>query len=683
MLPALNSMPKNSRRRERANAIRALAMDAVEAAKSGHPGAPMGLADLAEVLWTEVMKYAPHDPEWIDRDRFVLSNGHASMLLYAVLHLTGYDLSIDEIRNFRQLGSKTPGHPEFGHAPGVETTTGPLGQGLANAVGMALAEQLLAQTFNRDQHEIINHRTYVIAGDGCLMEGVSHEAASFAGTARLGKLTCIYDDNNISIDGEVRPWYTEDVASRFESYGWHVLRDVDGHDPEAVLQGLAAAEAESDRPTLICCRTTIGFGAPNKAGTASTHGAPLGGEEVAATREALGWSSAPFEVPEDIKRGWDQTARGQSLVLEWQSRFQAYQRDHPRLAAELIRRMRGELPEGWNEALREIARGAHASPTPLETRKALTRCLDACVGRLPELIGGSADLSGSNGTKFKDARALNMIERDQAPADYVHWGVREFGMTAMTNGMLLHGGLRPFTGTFLVFMEYARNAVRLASLMNLPNILVYTHDSVGLGEDGPTHQPIEQLTNLRTTPNFTLWRPCDLVETCVAVEQAIMHQGPTALVLTRQKTEGQARNDDAFLMIERGGYVLMDANRPLDAILIATGSEVELAVQAARQACEIGIGVRVVSMPSTQVFDRQSEDYRNSVLPPEVKCRLAVEAGHPDYWRRYVGLEGAVVGIERFGVSAPGGTAMRAMGMTVEAVLDKLKGLCAEIQPAG
>ena len=657
-------------------------MDAVEAAKSGHPGAPMGLADVAEVLWTEVLRYAPHDPEWIDRDRFVLSNGHSSMLLYAVLHLTGYDLSIDEIRNFRQLGSKTPGHPEFGHAPGVETTTGPLGQGLANAVGMALAEQLLAQTFNRDQHEIINHRTYVIVGDGCLMEGVSHEAASFAGTAGLGKLTCIYDDNNISIDGQVGPWYTEDVASRFESYGWHVLRDVDGHDPEAVLQALAAAEAQVARPTLICCRTTIGFGAPNKAGTASAHGAPLGGEEIAATREALGWSSPPFVLPEDLKKQWDQTDRGKSLVLEWQSRFEAYERDHPQLAAELVRRMRGELPAGWNEELREIAQDAQASPTALETRKALTRCLDACVGRLPELIGGSADLSGSNGTKFKEARALNMTRPEQGPADYVHWGVREFGMTAMTNGMLLHGGLRPFSGTFLVFMEYARNAVRLASLMNLPNILVYTHDSVGLGEDGPTHQPIEQLTNLRTTPNFTLWRPCDLVETSVAVEQAITHQGPTALVLTRQKTEGQARSAHAFDMIERGGYVLKDATSPLDAILIATGSEVELAVEAARQAQAEGLEVRVVSMPSTQVFDRQSEEYRDSVLPPDVTRRIAVEAGHPDYWRRYVGLEGEVVGIEQFGVSAPGGIAMRAMGMTVEAIFDKLKGLCTEIKQA-
>lgn len=657
-------------------------MDAVEAAQSGHPGAPMGLADIAEILWTETLKYAPHDPEWIDRDRFVLSNGHASMLLYSVLHLTGYDLSMDEIRNFRQLGSKTPGHPELGHAPGVETTTGPLGQGLANAVGMALAERLLAQAFNRVQHQIINHRTYVIAGDGCLMEGVSHEAASFAGTAGLGKLTCIYDDNNISIDGEVGPWYTEDVASRFESYGWHVLRDVDGHDPDAVVQALADAEEECSRPTLMCCRTTIGFGAPNKAGTASTHGAPLGGEEIAATRESLGWASPPFEVPEDLKREWDQTTRGQSLVSEWQSRFQAYERDHPELAAELVRRARGELPDGWNQGLREIARDAQASPAALETRKALTRCLDACVGQLPELIGGSADLSGSNGTKFKDAAPLNMTRSEQRPADYIHWGVREFGMTAMTNGMLLHGGLRPFSGTFLVFMEYARNAVRLASLMNLPNIFVYTHDSVGLGEDGPTHQPIEQLTNLRSTPNFTLWRPCDLVETSVAVEQAITHQGPTALVLTRQKTEGQARSDDAFDMIRRGGYVLREPDGSLDAVLIATGSEVELAMQAAQQAQGIGLSVRVVSMPSTQVFDRQSKDYRDAVLPREVRCKIAVEAGHPDYWRRYVGLEGAVVGIDRFGVSAPGSVAMHALGMTAQAVFDQLKALCGETRQA-
>ena len=654
-------------------------MDAVEAANSGHPGAPMGLADIAEVLWTQVLNYAPQHPDWIDRDRFVLSNGHASMLLYSVLHLTGYDLSIDELRNFRQLGSKTPGHPEYGHAPGVETTTGPLGQGLANAVGMALAEKLLSERFNRDGHDIIDHRTFVIAGDGCLMEGVSHEAASFAGTARLGKLICIYDDNNISIDGEVAPWYTEEVPMRFEAYGWHVLRDIDGHDPRAVLDALATAEAETERPSLLCCRTVIGYGAPTKAGTASTHGAALGADEVAATRKALGWSAAPFEIPTEIKEQWNQTERGAKLLEDWQARFQSYQSEHPELAAELMRRMRGELPEDWNQGLRQLARDAQDSPAPLETRKALTRCLDACVDALPELIGGSADLSGSNGTKFKGARAFNMVDRSMGPADYIHWGVREFGMTAMTNGMLLHGGLRPFSGTFLVFMEYARNAVRLASLMKIPNIFVYTHDSVGLGEDGPTHQPVEQLANLRTTPNFTLWRPCDLVETCIAVEHAISHSGPSALVLTRQKTQAQERNAHAFSEVARGGYVLVKETGGLDAIAIATGSEVELAVQAAGLAEAEGIGVRVVSMPSTQVFDAQPRAYREAVLPPGVKARIAVEAAHPDYWRRYVGLEGDVVGVSSFGVSAPGDQAMRAVGMTADAVLDAVRRIVASI----
>ena len=668
--PKFNSMQELDRRRARANAIRALSMDAVEAARSGHPGAPMGLADIAEVLWTEVMDYAPNDPDWIDRDRFVLSNGHASMLLYSVLHLTGYDLSIDELKRFRQLGSKTPGHPEFGHAPGVETTTGPLGQGLANAVGMAFAEKLLAETFNRQGHEIIDHRTFVIAGDGCLMEGVSHESASFAGTARLGKLICIYDDNNISIDGEVGPWFTENVAARFEAYGWQVLAGIDGHDAQSVLDAIAAADNE--RPTLLCCSTTIGFGAPKKAGTAAAHGAALGADEVAATREALDWTWPPFEVPEEIKSQWDQRARGDRLVTDWQSRFESYAHDHPALAAELTRRMRGELPDGWNQELAELARASQAASEPLETRKALTRALDACVSVLPELIGGSADLSGSNGTKFSGARALHMASRDDGPANYVHWGVREFGMTAMTNGMLLHGGVRPFSGTFLVFMEYARNAVRLASLMKLPNMLVYTHDSVALGEDGPTHQPVEQLTNLRTTPNMHLWRPCDLVETCVAVEQAITNDAPTALILTRQKTQAQARGDDAFESIARGGYVLVKESEALDVIVIATGSEVEIAVQAAHQANAQGMGVRVVSMPSTSAFDRQPQAYRDDVLPPSVTARVAVEAAHPDYWRRYVGLAGEVVGVDTFGVSAPGATALEAMGITTDAVVDAI-----------
>ena len=655
-------------------------MDAVEAARSGHPGAPMGLADIAEVLWTEVMRHAPQDPNWIDRDRFVLSNGHASMLLYSVLHLTGYDLSLDELKNFRQLGSKTPGHPEFGHAPGVETTTGPLGQGLANAVGMAFAEKLLAETFNREGHEIIDHRTFVIAGDGCLMEGVSHEAASFAGTARLGKLVCFYDDNNISIDGEVGAWLTEDVAKRFEAYGWQVIAGVDGHNPSAVREAIAAAIADRERPTMICCRTKIGFGSPNKAGTAATHGAPLGESEVAATREALGWSLPAFEVPAKIKAEWNQCARGERLVKDYQQRFDAYARQYPALAQELTRRMRGELPDGWNRALLALAREAQNAPASLETRKALTRCLDAIVEGLPELIGGSADLSGSNGTKFSGARALHVSAPDQDPenhVNYVHWGVREFGMTAMTNGMLLHGGLRPFSGTFLVFMEYARNAARLAALMKLPNILVYTHDSVALGEDGPTHQPVEQLTNLRTTPNMTVWRPCDLVETCVAVEQALTQDGPTALILTRQKTEGQTRSDSVFSNVSRGGYILVPEDARLDVLVIATGSEVEIAVAAARQARAEGLGVRVVSMPSTSVFDQQPQAYREQVLPRQAKARVAVEAAHPDYWRRYVGLEGEVVGVDTFGVSAPGAIALEALGVTTASVLHAIKRVAA------
>jgi len=663
-------------RRERANAIRVLSMDAVEAAKSGHPGAPMGLADIAEVLWTDVMRFAPQDPDWIDRDRFVLSNGHASMLLYSVLHLTGYDLSIDELQNFRQLGSKTPGHPEFGHAPGVETTTGPLGQGFANAVGMALAEKLLAETFNREGHQIIDHRTFVIAGDGCLMEGVSHEAASFAGTAGLGKLICIYDDNNISIDGEVGPWFTENIAKRFDAYGWQVIEDIDGHDAEAVRGAITAAEADPARPTMICCRTQIGFGSPNKAGSAATHGAPLGEDEVAATRQALGWHGGKFEVPEGIKAAWNQCARGQEIVSEWQRRFDAYARDYPDLARELTRRMHRELPDGWSNGLSALAKEAQSALTPLETRKALTKSLDAVVDQLPELIGGSADLSGSNGTKFSTARALHIDSPDAGTANYVHWGVREFGMTAITNGMLLHGGLRPFSGTFLVFMEYARNAVRLASLMKLPNIFVYTHDSVALGEDGPTHQPVEQLTNLRTTPHLSVWRPCDLVETCVAVAQAITQDGPTALILTRQKTQAQERTKSAFDAIAHGGYVLVEEGDALEVIVIATGSEVEIASTAAREAAAQGLGVRVVSMPSTSAFDRAPQAYQDEVLPPDVKARVAVEAAHPDYWRRYVGLDGEVVGVETFGVSAPGAVALEAMGVTTESVLQAIKRVC-------
>lgn len=645
-------------------------MDAVQAARSGHPGAPMGLADVAEVLWREVLVHNPADPHWIDRDRFVLSNGHGSMLLYAVLHLSGYAVSMDDIRAFRQLHSATAGHPEFGECPGIETTTGPLGQGFANAVGMALAEQRLAEHFNRDGFPVIDHRTWVIAGDGCMMEGISHEAASLAGTLGLGKLICIYDDNGISIDGDVRDWFTEDVPARFEAYGWRVIRDVDGHDGDRLLDVLSSATGPSDRPTLICARTVIGRGSPNKAGTADVHGAALGEDEVAATRRALNWGSEPFEVPEHIARDWDCRSRGEALQGDWQALFERYRAAHPELAAELSRRMAGELPAGWAEPLRALARQAQADMVPLETRKSSQACLGALAETLPELFGGSADLTGSNGTRWKGAP-------DQ---QYLSFGVREFAMTAITNGMVLHGGLRPFSGTFLVFMEYARNAVRLAALMKIPNVLVYTHDSVALGEDGPTHQPIEQLTNLRTTPGLSTWRPCDTVESAVAWEAALAARDrPTALIFTRQKTEPQARDEATLAAIARGGYVLRAESGGIpDLVLIATGSEVALAVAAAAELDAGGLRTRVVSMPSTDVFLAQPRDYRDSVLPPQVRARVAVEAAHPDYWRRFVGLDGAVVGIDRFGLSAPGEQAMAALGMTVENVVAAARAVLAD-----
>ncbi len=655
-----------SSRIERANAIRALAMDAVQAAGSGHPGAPMGLADVAEVLWREVLVHNPADPKWLNRDRFVLSNGHASMLLYAVLHLTGYDVSMDDIKRFRQLHSPTAGHPEYGECPGVETTTGPLGQGFANAVGMALAERLLADTFNRPGMPVVDHRTWVIAGDGCLMEGISHEAASLAGTLGLGKLTCIYDDNGISIDGHVQGWFTEDVAARFEAYGWRVVRHVDGQDGDTVHRVLTEALAHHDRPTLICARTIIGHGAPNKEDTADVHGSALGEDEVAAARRNLNWGSAPFEIPEHLYREWDGRPRGARLQQAWEALFDRYRGEYPALAAELERRMAGELPDGWAEPLRALARQAQAAMEPLETRKSSQRCIGALAETLPELFGGSADLTGSNGTRWKGAPD----ER------YLSYGVREFAMTAMTNGMVLHGGLRPFAGTFLTFMEYARNAVRLSALMGIPSLFVYTHDSVALGEDGPTHQPVEQLTNLRTTPGLSVWRPCDTVESAAAWEAAIANRRrPTALVFTRQKTMPQARDDAAFAATARGGYVLRPevGDAALQAVLIATGSEVALAVAAAEALAADGVNVRVVSMPSTDTFLRQDAAYRDGVLPPGMRARVAVEAGHPDYWRKFVGLDGEVVGIDRFGLSAPGEQAMAALGMTVDNVTAALR----------
>jgi len=635
-------------------------MDAVQAANSGHPGAPMGLADIAEILWREVLRHNPADPHWANRDRFVLSNGHGSMLLYSVLHLSGYAVSMDDIRSFRQLHAPTAGHPEFGECPGVETTTGPLGQGFANAVGMALAERLLAEEFNRDGFAVVDHRTWVIAGDGCLMEGISHEAASLAGTLGLGKLVCIYDDNDISIDGHVGAWFTEDVPARFEAYGWRVIRDVDGHDPDAVSRALEEALGAQDRPTLICAKTVIGRGAPNKQGSADVHGAALGEDEVAAARQTLNWGSAPFVIPEHIYQEWDCRPRGATLQKDWEGLFDRYRAEYPELAAELERRMAGELPAGWEKPIRNLAREAQDALEPLETRKASQRCIGALAETLPELFGGSADLTGSNGTRWKGA----------TDAQYLSFGVREFGMSAMLNGMVLHGGLRPFAGTFLVFMEYARNAVRLAALMRIPSVFVYTHDSVALGEDGPTHQPIEQLTNLRTTPGMSLWRPCDTVESAVAWEAAMARRdGPSALVFTRQKTAPQRRDAEAFAAIGRGGYVLYrerDAGAP-DAVVIATGSEVGLAMEAA-EALAGEVDVRVVSMPSVDTFLAQEEGYRDSVLPPAVRARVAVEAGHPDYWRKFVGLDGEVVGIDRFGVSAPGDVAMEYLGMTVDNV---------------
>ncbi len=640
-------------------------MDAVERAESGHPGAPMGLADVAEVLWRRFLHFNPKDPHWWNRDRFVLSNGHASMLQYAVLHLTGYDVSIDDIKNFRQLHSKTAGHPEYGDCPGVETTTGPLGQGLANAVGMALAEKLLAKEFNRSGLSVIDHRTWSIVGDGCLMEGISHEAASLAGTLKLGKLNVIYDDNGISIDGETKNWFTEDVAARFEAYHWHVVRDVNGHDSNAVSDALQQTVDTNDRPSLVICRTMIGYGAPRKHGTADAHGAPLGSDEVAATRKALAWKNDPFDIPASIYKSWDMSEVGNEYQSAWSATFKEYSENYPELARELTRRMNGELPKDWDSGLMHLARNAQRNLEPIETRKASGACLDEIGPQLPELLGGSADLTGSNNTRWKGAGWLSEGGR------YLNYGVREFGMTAIANGIFLHGGMLPYTGTFLVFMEYARNSVRLASLMGLRQIFVYTHDSIGLGEDGPTHQPVEQLTNLRTTPNMSVWRPCDAVETAIAWKAAIERMdGPTALVLTRQKTSPQSRDNVTFNAIQRGGYILRKEKKELDLILIATGSEVEIAVKAAEKLTAEGRSIRVVSLPSTDIFLSQPREYRESVLPSAVRARVAVEAAHPDYWYRFVGLDGKVVGINRYGVSAPGPIAMNALGIHVDAVID-------------
>ncbi len=652
-------------RRTLANAIRALAMDAVQKANSGHPGMPMGMADIAEVLWNDFLKHNPTDPKWIDRDRFVLSNGHGSMLLYSLLHLSGYDLSIDEIKNFRQLHSQTPGHPEYGCAPGVETTTGPLGQGFGNAVGMALAEKMLAARFNRDGHAIVDHYTYVFVGDGCMMEGVSHEAGSLAGHLRLGKLIAFYDDNGISIDGHVSGWFTDNTSKRFEAYGWQVIPTVDGHNPDAVKQAILKARAQQDRPTLICCKTVIGFGAPSKQGTESTHGSALGADEVAAARKQLGWNYEPFVIPRDVYDAWNARNDGAAREREWNERFAAYREAYPELAAEFERRIRGELPREWASKAQEYIASAASKAETVATRKASVQALNAYAPLLPELIGGSADLAESNQTFWKGAKAVTAAD---ASGNYIYYGVREFGMSATMNGLALHGGVIPYGGTFLVFSDYARNAVRLAALMKIRVIFVYTHDSIGLGEDGPTHQPIEHVASLRYISNMTLWRPCDAVETAVAWKIALERKdGPTSLVLTRQNVPPQKHDARTIALITRGGYVLSEAanGRP-EAVIIATGSEVEPARQAQQLLAAKGRHVRVVSMPCTSAFDAQDVAYRESVLPASLTKRVAVEAGVSDYWRKYVGLAGRVVGIDRFGESAPGGALMKEFRFTGE-----------------
>ena len=654
-------------RRTLANAIRALSMDAVQAANSGHPGMPMGMADIAEVLWSDYLKHNPANPEWADRDRFVLSNGHGSMLLYSVLHLTGYPLSMDEIRNFRQFGRHTAGHPERDTALGIETTTGPLGQGITNAVGMALAEKMLARTFNRDSYAIVDHRTWVFAGDGCLMEGISHEACSLAGTLKLGKLICLYDDNGISIDGRTTGWFTDDTVKRFESYGWQVIADVDGHDSAAVAAAIEAATADAERPSLICCKTVIGWGAPNKQGTADTHGAPLGDDEIAAVREAIGWPHAPFEIPAAIADAWNARERGAAAEAAWRDTFEEYRLAHPELAAEFERRMGGELPAGWDEFADMAVAGIDEAAADMATRKASLVALNAFAPALPELAGGSADLTGSNLTKHGGS---SVITGDDASGNYIYFGVREFGMAAICNGLGLHGGVLPYSGTFLVFSDYARNALRMAALMSLRNVFVFTHDSIGLGEDGPTHQPVEHVQSLRIMPNMRVWRPCDAVETAVAWRDAIERKnGPTSLVLTRQGLPHQVRSAEQRNAVGAGGYVLRDSSGDPDLILIATGSEVPLAVSAAEELTSEGVSVRVVSMPCTEVFDLQSDDYREAVLPSAVRARVAIEAGVTDGWWRYVGQDGRVIGMHTFGQSAPADELFRHYGFSHENVM--------------
>ncbi len=653
-------------RRERANAIRALSMDAVQKANSGHPGAPMGMADIAEVLWRDHLKHSPTNPQWADRDRFVLSNGHGSMLIYSLLHLTGYDLSIDDLKNFRQLHSKTPGHPEFGYTAGVETTTGPLGQGLANAVGFAVAEKVMAAQFNRPGHNIVDHNTYVFLGDGCMMEGISHEVCSLAGTLGLNKLIAFYDDNGISIDGEVHGWFTDDTPRRFEAYGWQVIRNVDGHDADEIQMALETAR-KSDRPTLICCKTIIGFGSPNKQGKEESHGAALGDAEIALTREALGWNHPPFEIPAEIYAEWDAKQKGADAENEWNKRFAAYESEFPALAAEFKRRMAGELPADFAEKASEFIREVATKGETIASRKASQNCLNAFGPLLPELLGGSADLAGSNLTLWKGCKP---VVQEDASGNYMYYGVREFGMAAIMNGVALHGGLIPYGATFLMFMEYARNAVRMSALMKQRVLYVFTHDSIGLGEDGPTHQPIEQLTSLRTTPNLDTWRPADTVESAVAWKHAVERKdGPSALIFSRQNLPFHVRDNETEAAIARGGYILKNCAGEPELILIATGSEVSLAVQAADKLAEQGRKVRVVSMPCTSVFDAQDAAYKQQVLPVEVGARIAIEAAHADYWYKYVGLDGRIIGMTTYGESAPANQLFEEFGFTVDNVL--------------
>lgn len=654
-------------RRERANAIRALSMDAVQKANSGHPGAPMGMADIAEVLWRDHLKHNPKNPQWIDRDRFVLSNGHGSMLLYSLLHLTGYDVNLDDLKNFRQLHSRTPGHPEYGYTAGVETTTGPLGQGLANAVGFALAEKVMAAQFNRPQHEIVDHQTYVFLGDGCLMEGISHEVCSLAGTLGLNKLTAFYDDNGISIDGQVQGWFSDDTPRRFEAYGWHVIRNVNGHDADEISVAIEAAR-ESDKPTLICCKTVIGFGSPNRGGKETSHGAPLGDEEIALTRAELNWPHAPFEVPAEIYAQWNAEEAGAQAEAEWEARFAAYAAEFPELAAEFKRRMAGDLPADFAEKAAQYIAEVAAKGASIASRKASQDSLNAYGPLLPELLGGSADLAGSNLTLWSGCKGVSELD---ASGNYVFYGVREFGMSAIMNGIALHGGLIPYGATFLMFMEYARNAVRMSALMKQRVLYVFTHDSIGLGEDGPTHQPIEQLTSLRTTPNLDTWRPCDAVESAVSWKYALERKnGPSALIFSRQNLDHQERSAAQIADIERGGYILKDCAGEPELILIATGSEVGLAVNAYNALTEQGRKVRVISMPCTSVFDAQDAEYKQQVLPIEVGARIAIEAAHADFWYKYVGLDGRVIGMTTYGESAPANQLFEMFGFTVNDVLN-------------